>query len=315
LTAGQGLNGQVYRLQVPPEQRGQRLDVFLKATLGPDISRSRLQHLIEAGRVEVKGKTAKAALKLTGNEEIIVQVPPPEPLEVIAENWPLSVVYEDDYLLVIDKPAGVVVHPAPGHRQGTLVNALLAHCDGQLPGIGGMLRPGIVHRLDKDTSGLLVVAKNEAAHHGLTAALKARTVRRRYLCLVHDRIKPDQGTIDAPIGRHPKLRFKMAVVPDGRPARTHFTVLERLESYTYLKVTLETGRTHQIRVHLAFIGHPVVGDPLYGRRQGNLGLKRQFLHAAELGFVHPITGEKLEFASPLPEELSRALGVLKRNHQ
>lgn len=315
MTAGQGLNGQVYRLQVPPEQRGQRLDVFLKASLGPDISRSRLQHLIEAGRVEVKGKTAKAALKLTGNEEIIVQVPPPEPLEAIAENWPLSVVYEDDYLLVIDKPAGVVVHPAPGHRQGTLVNALLAHCDGQLPGIGGMLRPGIVHRLDKDTSGLLVVAKNEAAHHGLTAALKARTVRRRYLCLVHDRIKPDQGTIDAPIGRHPKLRFKMAVVPDGRPARTHFTVLERLESYTYLKVTLETGRTHQIRVHLAFIGHPVVGDPLYGRRQGNLGLKRQFLHAAELGFVHPITGEKLEFASPLPEELSRALGVLKRNHQ
>jgi 23S rRNA pseudouridine1911/1915/1917 synthase len=311
LTAGRGLEDKVYCLQAQSEQRGQRLDVYLASVLGPDISRSRLQYLIEVGQVQVKGKTAKAALKLTGNEQIIVQVPPQKPLKVVAEDRPLNIVFEDDYLLLINKPAGVVVHPAPGHRQGTLVNALLAHCKENLSDIGGILRPGIVHRLDKDTSGLLVVAKSEDAYHGLIAALKSRAVKRKYLCLVQDQVKPDQSTVDAPIGRHPKVRLKMAVVPDGRSARTYFTVLERLGDYTFLQATLETGRTHQIRVHAAFIGHPIVGDPLYGRRQGNLGLKRQFLHAAELGFTHPVTKEELKFNSSLPEDLNSVLERLR----
>lgn len=311
MTASRTSDYKVYHLTVEPGQKGQRLDVFLAAALGPDLSRSCLKQLIESNKVQVVGKRARAGLKLSGGEEIIVNVPLAEPLKLVPEDWPLAVVYEDEYLLVIDKPAGIVVHPAPGHCRGTLVNALLAHCGDQLSGIGERLRPGIVHRLDKDTSGLLVVAKTEIAHHGLTAALKARTVKRGYLCLAHGRIKPDQGIVDAPIGRHPKMRLKMAVVPGGRPARTYFTVLERVGNYSYLEATLDTGRTHQIRVHLAFINHPVVGDPLYGHRQGNLGLTRQFLHAAKLSFTHPVTGEQLEFTSPLPEELTSALSRLR----
>ena len=311
MTTNQNLGPREYHLNVEPNQSGQRWDVFLAAALGPELSRSRLQHLIQMGRVQVQGKAPKASLRVSGGEQIIVKVPPPEPLAVVAEDRPLTVIYEDQYLLVIDKPAGLVVHPAPGHRRGTVVNALLAHCGDKLADIGGKLRPGIVHRLDKDTSGLLVVAKTEAAHQGLTLALKERTVKRSYLCLAHGWMKPDQSTVDAPIGRHPKMRLKMAVVPSGRSARTYFTVLERLENYSYLKATLDTGRTHQIRVHLAFVGHPVVGDPLYGRRQGNLGLKRQFLHAAKLSFLHPVTGEELGFSSPLPEDLMAVLSRLR----
>jgi 23S rRNA pseudouridine1911/1915/1917 synthase len=311
VTKEQDMEHRVYHFTVEPEQKGQRLDVFLAAMLGPDISRSRIQHFIEDGQVQVKGKTPKPALRLAGDEEIYVQIPLHKPLKILSEDWPLNIVYEDDYLMVIDKPAGVVVHPAPGHYRGTLVNALLSYCRENLTDLGGMLRPGIVHRLDKDTSGLLMVAKCETVYHGLTAALKARSVQRSYLCLVHDQVKPDQSTVDAPIGRHPKMRLKMAVVPDGRSARTYFTVLERLDDYTFLEATLETGRTHQIRVHAAFIGHPIVGDPLYGRRHRNLDLKRQFLHAAKLGFVHPVTEKELEFNSPLPEDLSSVLEKLR----
>lgn len=311
MTKKQDLDHRLYHFKVEPEQCGQRLDVFLAAALGPDISRSRVQQLIEANLVQVRGKKPKAALKLAGGEEIKVHVPLWKPPSVVAEDLPLDIVYEDNYLLVVNKPAGVVVHPAPGHYSGTLVNALLAHCGDKLLNIGRVHRPGIVHRLDKGTSGLLVVAKTKAAHQGLTAALKARTVKREYLCLAHGQIKPDQGTVDAPIGRHPKMRLKMAVVPDGRAARTYFTVLERLGDYTFLRATLETGRTHQIRVHSAFIGHPLVGDRLYSRRQGNLGLTRQFLHAAKLSFMHPVTGEELQFSSMLPPELSEVLGRLR----
>lgn len=302
-----------HALIVPPEEAGTRLDVFLAGAPGLGLSRSQAQRLIAEERVRVNGRAAKASLKLPGGAEVTVAVPPPEPLALEAQPLPLSIVHEDEHLVVIDKPAGVVVHPAPGHREGTLVNALLAHCGPELIGIGGVLRPGIVHRLDKDTSGLLVVAKSETAHQGLSAAIKARAVRREYLCLALGTLAHEACTVDAPIGRHPVQRKKMAVVErGGRPARTHLEVLERFPSYTYLKACLETGRTHQIRVHLAFIGHPVVGDPVYGRRQGNLGLKRQFLHAAYLSFVHPVTGEKLEFRSPLPPDLAAVLAHLRQ---
>ncbi|BCV24730.1 pseudouridine synthase [Gelria sp. Kuro-4] len=294
-----------------PEEAGTRLDVFLAAA-GLGLSRSQAQRLIAEDRVTVNGQTAKASLRLTAGMEVRAVVPPPLPLAVEAEPLPLNIVYEDEHLIVLDKPAGVVVHPAPGHAGGTLVNALLAHCGPGLKGIGGVLRPGIVHRLDKDTSGLLVVAKSEAAQRGLSSAIKVHEVERAYLCLAFGVLAPDVSTVDAPIGRHPVQRKKMAVVEhNGRPARTHLYVRERFSRYTFLEARLETGRTHQIRVHLAFIGHPVVGDPVYGRRQGNLGLKRQFLHAARLSFVHPVNGKELAFTSPLPSDLAAVLAALR----
>jgi 23S rRNA pseudouridine1911/1915/1917 synthase len=296
---------------VRPEEAGTRLDVFLAAA-GLGLSRSQAQRLIAEDRVTVNGQTAKASLRLTAGMEVRAVVPPPLPLAVEAEPLPLNIVYEDEHLIVLDKPAGVVVHPAPGHAGGTLVNALLAHCGPGLKGIGGVLRPGIVHRLDKDTSGLLVVAKSEAAQRGLSLAIKVHKVERAYLCLAFGVLAPDVSTVDAPIGRHPVQRKKMAVVEhNGRPARTHLYVRERFSRYTFLEARLETGRTHQIRVHLAFIGHPVVGDPVYGRRQGNLGLKRQFLHAARLSFVHPVNGKELAFTSPLPSDLAAVLAALR----
>ncbi|HHV57031.1 MAG TPA: RluA family pseudouridine synthase [Firmicutes bacterium] len=298
-------------LTVRPEEAGTRLDVFLAAA-GLGLSRSQAQRLIAEDRVTVNGQTAKASLRLTAGMEVRAVVPPPHPLAVEAEPLPLNIVYEDEHLIVLDKPAGVVVHPAPGHAGGTLVNALLAHCGPGLKGIGGVLRPGIVHRLDKDTSGLLVVAKSEAAQRGLSSAIKVHEVERAYLCLAFGVLAPDVSTVDAPIGRHPVQRKKMAVVEhNGRPARTHLYVRERFSRYTFLEARLETGRTHQIRVHLAFIGHPVVGDPVYGRRQGNLGLKRQFLHAARLSFVHPVNGKELAFTSPLPSDLAAVLAALR----
>ncbi|NMA54757.1 MAG: RluA family pseudouridine synthase [Firmicutes bacterium] len=312
MTAREKLPGRVYRLRVRPSQKGQRLDVFLAATLGPDLSRSQLQELIKTSRVRVDGRKPKASLRLCGQEKIIIEIPPPQKkLKIVPEAKPLTVIYEDEYILVINKPAGMVVHPAPGHTRGTLVNVLLAHCGEELAGVGNKLRPGIVHRLDKDTSGLMVVAKTNTAYERLTLALKERAVKRSYFCLAHGSFKSDYNIVNAPIGRHPKMRLKMAVVADGRPARTYFKVLERLANYSYIKASLDTGRTHQIRVHLASIAHPVVGDPLYGRRRGNLGLTRQFLHAAELGFVHPITKEQLEFTSTLPADLKAVLERLQ----
>ena len=238
-----------------------------------------------------------------------VTPPPARPLDAQPEDIPLCIVYEDDALLVVDKPRGMVVHPAAGNEQGTLVNALLAHCGSSLSGINGVLRPGIVHRIDKDTSGLLVVAKTDAAHLGLSAQLAAHSMEREYRAVVHGRLRESEGVIDAPLARHPVHRKKMAVVPGGRRAVTHYRVLEQFPRFCYLSCRLETGRTHQIRVHMASIGHPLAGDPLYGPARG-LSIGGQCLHAAVLGFTHPVTGEFLRFVSPLPDYFEALLKKL-----
>ena len=296
-------------------ENGPRLDRYL-AELWPDLSRSRLQRLIADGAVSLNGAPAKASCQVRGGDQIAVVVPSPSPLSVSAEDIPLQVIYEDQDLVVIDKPAGLVVHPAPGHLSGTLVNALLAHCP-DLAGIGGVERPGIVHRLDKDTSGLMVVAKNERAHQSLTRQIKERTVTKRYLALVHGELRPPEGTIDAPIGRDPRNRQRMGVVVDGRAASSAYTTLQRLGPYSLVEVQIHTGRTHQIRVHLAHVGHPVVGDPVYGRKgkgvadlPGGRVLGRQFLHAAVLGFRLPSSGEYREFRCDLPADLRAVLAGL-----
>ena len=303
----------------PDEQRshtvleaGPRLDRYLAETW-PDLSRSRLQRLIADGLVCVNDAPARSSYKVRQGDLLSVCIPSPSPLSVSAEDIPLRVIYEDHDLVVIDKPAGLVVHPAPGHPSGTLVNALLAHCS-DLAGIGGVERPGIVHRLDKDTSGLMVVAKNEHAHQSLTRQIKERTVSKRYLALVHGELRPAQGTIDAPIGRDPRNRQRMAVVSDGRAASSTYTTLQRLGAYSLLEVQIHTGRTHHIHVHLAHVGHPVVGDPVYGRKgkgaagqPGGQPVGRQFLHAAVLGFRLPSTGEYREFRCELPADLRAVL--------
>ncbi len=295
-------------------ENGPRLDRYL-AQLWPDLSRSRLQHLIADGLACVNGAPAKASYQVRGGDLLTVRIPAPSPLTLSPEEIPLRVIYEDQDLVVIDKPAGLVVHPAPGHPSGTLVNALLAHCP-DLAGIGGVERPGIVHRLDKDTSGLMVVAKNERAHQSLTRQIKERSVTKRYLALIHGELRPPAGTIDAPIGRDPRNRQRMAVVGDGRAASSSYTTLERLGPYSLVEVQIHTGRTHQIRVHLAHVGHPVVGDPVYGRKEKrpsmgpNMPLGRQFLHAAVLGFRLPSSGEYREFRCELPEDLRVVLESL-----
>jgi 23S rRNA pseudouridine1911/1915/1917 synthase len=305
----------------PDEQRGHavaedgpRLDRYL-AEIWPDLSRSRLQSLILNGLVCVNGAGARSSYKVRQGDLLSVSIPPPSHLSLSPEDIPLSVIYEDADLVVIDKPAGLVVHPGPGHPAGTLVNALLAHCP-DLAGIGGVERPGIVHRLDKDTSGLMVVAKNEAAHQSLTRQMKERTVTKGYLALVHGEPRPPQGTIDAPIGRDPRNRQRMAVVSGGRAASSAYTTIQRLGAYSLVEVRIHTGRTHQIRVHLAYVGHPVVGDPVYGRKgkgaaaPGGVTLDRQFLHAAVLGFRLPCSGEYREFRCDLPEDLRAVLEAL-----
>ncbi len=312
---------QTHRLATPPEAAGLRLDQFL-AGQEPCPSRSQAQRLIDRDLVLVNGKPARSSHRLQPGDLIEITVLPPEEVALVAEPIPLDIVYEDADLLVVNKPAGLVVHPAVGHARGTLVNALLAHCP-ELPGIGGYLRPGIVHRLDKDTSGLLLVSKSDLAHRGLAAQLKDRRIKRRYLALVHGEVRFEQGCIDAPLGRDPRNRKKMAVVAGGRQARTHYRIRERLHGYTLLDVELETGRTHQIRVHLAFIGHPVAGDPVYGhrpprqapgpRKNGHpaLNLPGQALHAYRIAFAHPRTGEPLAFEAPLPPVFSAALDLLR----
>ena len=298
----------------------ERLDLFLRHRC-PELSRSRIQTLIKSGAIRVNGAQTRPAYLVQPGDEIAVELPEPEPLAAFPESLPLSIAYEDDDLLVVDKAAGMTVHPAPGATEGTLVNALLHHCR-DLSGINGTLRPGIVHRLDKETSGLLVVAKRDTAHRALAARLQAHQVERHYLALVWGVLREESGRIEAPIGRHPKNRKKMAVVEDGRDAATNFSVIERCPFATWVECQLETGRTHQIRVHLAHIGHPVFGDPVYGgrdqargirpeyRRQANWMLsliKRQALHAKKLCFAHPTTGEMMEFTAPLPEDLRAVL--------
>jgi 23S rRNA pseudouridine1911/1915/1917 synthase len=298
-----------YSLAVDAESAGERLDRYVARAL-PALSRSYAQQLIAAAQITVNGRPARASLGLSAGDLVAVAVPPPQPIDLLPEPIPLSIIYEDADVVVVDKPAGMVVHPAPGHPGGTLVNALLArYPDMQL---SGDLRPGIVHRLDAGTSGLLVVARNDAAMRVLADQQRERQMRKIYLAVAEGRFKQAEGVIDAPVGRHPSDRLRMAVTPQGRPARTHYRVAEELGAYSLLELRLETGRTHQIRVHLLHIQRPVLGDPLYGARKGrpSLGLGRQFLHAQQLGFRLP-GGEWREFSSPLPDDLQLALGKLR----
>ena len=277
-----------------------------------DYSRSQIKQLLDGGNITVNGKTEKAKYKVKSGDVIRLEEPETRTLELRPENIPLDIVYEDDDVIVINKPQGMVVHPAPGHDEHTLVNALLYHCP--LSTINGTFRPGIVHRIDKDTSGLLMVAKNDKAHRSLAKQLKDKTNIREYVALVHGRIAEDEGTINAPIGRSLKDRKKQAVVKDGRNAVTHFEVLKRYRDYTFVKCILETGRTHQIRVHMKYIGHPLVGDPLYGPKKTIKG-NGQFLHAGKLGFVHPTTGKLLIFEAPLPKIFQECLEKLDKTNR
>jgi 23S rRNA pseudouridine1911/1915/1917 synthase len=299
-----------------------RLDVFLSEK-EPALSRSHIKRLIEKGNVQVQGKKVKAGMRLSENDFISLVLPDPEKLEAVGEPLPLEILHEDQHLIVINKPAGMVVHPAPGNFSGTLVNALLFHCL-DLSGIGGVLRPGIVHRLDKDTSGVLVVAKNDTTHRALSEQFKKHTPKRKYIGIVFGQI-PDEGQIDANIGRHPAHRKKMSThCKKGRQAKTLWKVIRRFLHFDLAEFRLETGRTHQIRVHFSSLGHPILGDPLYGGRKGlssieppplRKGLQnlhRQALHAATLGFVHPITGEYLTFSSPLPADLNEIIRLLEK---
>lgn len=294
------------------ENQGERIDKFLSSKLS-DISRSYIHKLIEDGNITVNQNSVNKKYKLSENDTINVKIPEPQELEVIAENIPLDIVYEGNDLLIVNKPKDMVVHPAPGNYSGTLVNALLYHCKNSLSGINGVIRPGIVHRIDKDTSGLLIVAKNDTSHKELAEQIKNHSFTREYEAVVYGNLKEDTGTINANIARHKTDRKKMAVVPFlGRNAVTHYTVLKRYGNFTHIKLKLETGRTHQIRVHMSYIGHPVVGDEVYANPKNNpfKFLKGQCLHARTIGFIHPTTKKYLEFTSPLPEYFQKILNKL-----
>lgn len=296
-----------YTIEV--EQVGERIDKAL-ASLQGEWSRTQINNWVTDGIIKVNGAAVKAKYKVKEGDVIEVDVPEPETLEVIAEELDLNIIYEDADVVVVNKPKGMVVHPAPGHTTGTLVNGLMHHCK-DLSGINGILRPGIVHRIDKDTSGLLMVAKNDVAHESLVNQLVEKSVTRKYTALVHGHIAHDKGTIDAPIGRDTKDRQKQAVVDNGKHAVTHFQVIERFGDYTLVECRLETGRTHQIRVHMQYIGFPLVGDPKYGPKK-TLDFGGQVLHAGILGFIHPVTGEYLEFSAPLPEDFEQLLTELRQ---
>ena len=298
-------------LRASEESKNQRLDAFLASSLD-GLTRSQAARLIESGEVAVNGKTAGKSYKLAGGEDIAVTLPEPEPVEAVPQDIPLDVVYEDADVIVVNKPSGMVVHPAPGHPDGTLVNALLYHCAGTLSGVGGALRPGIVHRIDRDTSGLIIAAKNDAAHQYLSAQLADHTLARTYECIVVGKLREDRGTVDAPIARHPTDRKRMAVVVGGREAVTHWEVIARYPGYTHVRCRLETGRTHQIRVHMAYIGHPILGDTVYGAKKEVPGLTGQCLHAVGLRFLHPRTHEVVELFCPLPEEFTRMLQKIRK---
>ena len=280
------------------------------------LSRSGAVKLLEEGRVTCGGKALEKKHKVRGGETIELALPEPEPQELLPENIPLDIVYEDEDVIVINKPKGLVVHPAPGHASGTLVNALLYHCGrDHLSTVGGEVRPGIVHRIDRDTSGLIIAAKNDEAHLKLKEQLQDHTLARIYRCVAYGNFREDSGVVDAPVGRHPVDRKRMAVVPDGRPAVTHWQVLERYPGFTYLECRLETGRTHQIRVHMAKLGHGILGDTVYGNKKPVPGLQGQCLHAVGLHFVHPRTGETVELTCPLPEEFEKQLRRLRNLNQ
>jgi 23S rRNA pseudouridine1911/1915/1917 synthase len=292
------------------ESDGERLDKVVAAN-APDLSRAVVQRLIKQGQVTVNGRSSKPSYRVEAGDEVLVQIPATQSPQGLAEQVALDVIYEDEHLLLVNKPAGLVVHPAYGHESGTLVNALLGHCP-QLRDVGGVERAGIVHRLDKDTSGLIVVAKNEEAHSALQRQFKRRSVKKTYLALVEGHPEPPQGVIDAPIGRDKRQRKRMAIVRSGRTALTAYRVIEHFDEHSLVELQPESGRTHQLRVHLAWLGYPVVGDRVYGYRKQRLLKHRHFLHARQLEFTHPVTGENLSLLAPLPDKLVRLLERLRR---
>ncbi|WP_394886366.1 RluA family pseudouridine synthase [Clostridium butyricum] len=296
-------------IKVDEQDEGLRIDKYL-SNIFKDKSRSFIQGLIEKENVKVNSKSLKSNYKLKKADEIEIMIPEPEILSVEAENIPIDIVYEDEDVIVVNKAQGMVVHPAPGNYNGTLVNALLYHCK-DLSSINGVIRPGIVHRIDKDTSGILVIAKNDDAHNKLSEQLKDHSMKREYYALIEGRIKNNDGTIDKPLGRCKKDRLKIGIIEDGKRAVTHYEVVERYNGYTLVKCVLETGRTHQIRVHMASIGFPLVGDPLYGFKRQKFKLEGQVLHARTLGFIHPRTGEYMEFTSELPQYFCDLINKLK----
>ena len=302
-----------YSFIIDQDNQSTRIDSVLSLLL-PDTSRSFIQKLIEDGNLTVNGKSCtKKKYLVTAGEEIKIRIPEPEQLKIEAENIPLEIVYEDDDVLVVNKPKGLVVHPAVGNYTGTLVNAVMYHCGERLSAINGVIRPGIVHRIDKDTSGLLMIAKNDMAHESLSAQLAAHSITRRYTALVYDNLVQDEGTVDAPIGRDTANRLRQAVTAqNSKRAVTHWRVLERFGRYTLIEARLETGRTHQIRVHMAYIKHPLVGDPVYGPKKQSLTQDGQMLHAGVLGFVHPRTGSYMEFTAPLPAYFTEILQKLRK---
>jgi 23S rRNA pseudouridine1911/1915/1917 synthase len=298
-------------LKATEESKGERLDKFIADN--SDISRSYAAKLCEDGLVSIGERKLQKKYKVLGNEDIEIDIPEPEELSAEPEDIPLDIVYEDTDVIVVNKPQGLCVHPAPGNESGTLVNGLVYHCKDELSAINGVIRPGIVHRIDKDTSGLLIVAKNNEAHLKLSAQLKERKAMRKYVALVNGNIKEDSGTINKPIGRNPQDRKKMAIVYGGREAVTHFNVLERFGQYTLVECILETGRTHQIRVHMASIGHSIVGDSVYGIKKEKFNLHGQLLHAKTIGFIHPSSGEMMEFTSDIPQQFQNILDKLRKN--
>jgi len=303
--------GTEVKIVVDLDYNGWRLDKFLAEQEEIDLSRSFIQKLINEGQITVDGVPKKASYKVKGGEFITINIPPPRELEVVAEKIPIDIVFEDDDLVVINKKAGMVVHPAEGNWEGTLVNALLYHCQ-NLSGIGGILRPGIVHRLDKDTSGLIVVAKNDFAHRSLAQQIKEKQALREYMAIIYGFLKNKEGLIDLPIGRDPKDRQKMAVTGNGKPAQTKYWVIEEYKKgFSLIKAKLLTGRTHQIRVHFSYLGHPILGDFKYGPRNNKYGIKRQLLHAYKLSFRHPRSHEQLEFTVPLPKDMEEIIALIK----
>lgn len=305
-------NVQKYELYIDDQQKGTRIDLVLSLSLA-DTSRSFIQKLFEGDNVKVNGEICRLKkYKVQSGDFIEVLIPEPEELNIEAEDIPLEIVYEDQDVLVVNKPKGMVVHPAPGNYSGTLVNGIMHHCGASLSGINGVIRPGIVHRIDKDTSGLLMIAKNDMAHESLSKQLSAHSITRKYQALTYHNFKEEQGTVNAPIGRDPKNRLRMAVTDkSSKKAVTHYRILERFGKYTLIEAQLETGRTHQIRVHMAYLKHPLVGDLVYGPKKQSISVEGQMLHAKTLGFNHPRTGEYMEFNSQLPDYFSKILDQLR----
>lgn len=300
-----------FAYQIGLEEDDERLDKWMSSAI-TYLSRSYIQKCIKDNQVLINGRPQKASYRLKVDDEIVFHIPKAMEPAIEAENIPLSILYEDKDLLVVDKPKGMVVHPAPGHYSGTLVNAVMYHCRDNLSGINGVLRPGIVHRIDRDTTGSLIICKNDHAHNSIAAQLKEHTITRKYRAIVHGVIDAEEGTVNAPIGRDPKDRKKMAInEQNGKPAITHYKVLHRFQEYTYIECQLETGRTHQIRVHMTSIGHPLLGDEVYGQRKSPFHLCGQTLHAMVIGFIHPSSGEYLEITAPLPEYFDHLLCILE----